>query len=156
MWSKTHGFNSFGEVAGEFCGYSVDLAKSNRSSCKKCKQGIVQGDLRIGTNFFGSGDFIQPSWRHYKCHGAGNFSVVKDETELVGFDELPAADQSFVRDFFAGTLQTQKSSIIAPKEGAKKRKAKEAKGDSESEDSDSGYHPKKVKPAAKKKIDLRS
>ena len=43
--------------------YSVEPAKSNRSSCKVCKQKIDKDALRIGTETMGAGDFTQTSWR---------------------------------------------------------------------------------------------
>eukprot|EP00808_Paulinella_micropora_P015830 g3254.t1 len=102
LWWKTHGFDEFGDSAGGFCGYSVDYAKSSKAGCKKCKQKIQQGMLRIGTNFYGQGDFIVPHWRHYKCHGAGNFSVLKSEKEMEGYDDLTEGGKQFLAKFFAG------------------------------------------------------
>lgn len=44
----------------------AEYAKSNRSACKKCKQKLDKGELRIGV-VFTKGDAEMTSWYHPAC-----------------------------------------------------------------------------------------
>uniref|UniRef100_A0A7S4HQV9 PARP-type domain-containing protein n=1 Tax=Odontella aurita TaxID=265563 RepID=A0A7S4HQV9_9STRA len=46
--------------------YSIENAKSGRSSCKKCKVKIGKGEIRLGVNA-PAGDYNMQSWYHTKC-----------------------------------------------------------------------------------------
>lgn len=47
--------------------YSIENAKSGRSSCKKCKEKIGKGEIRLGVSSPGPGGFDLQSWYHPKC-----------------------------------------------------------------------------------------
>mmetsp|Transcript_16797 Transcript_16797/g.35519 ORF Transcript_16797/g.35519 Transcript_16797/m.35519 type:complete len:486 (+) Transcript_16797:230-1687(+) len=48
--------------------YHIENAPSGRAKCKKCKEGIAKGELRICTNAFKEGqDFKFTSYQHPKC-----------------------------------------------------------------------------------------
>eukprot|EP00567_Pseudictyota_dubia_P001280 CAMPEP_0197466612 /NCGR_PEP_ID=MMETSP1175-20131217/65145_1 /TAXON_ID=1003142 /ORGANISM="Triceratium dubium, Strain CCMP147" /LENGTH=481 /DNA_ID=CAMNT_0043002661 /DNA_START=51 /DNA_END=1496 /DNA_ORIENTATION=+ len=47
--------------------YSIENAKSGRSSCKKCKEKIGKGEIRLGVSAPGPGDYNMQSWYHPKC-----------------------------------------------------------------------------------------
>ena len=47
--------------------YSIENAKSGRAKCKKCKEPISKGELRIGISSPGPGDFMMTSWYHPSC-----------------------------------------------------------------------------------------
>jgi len=51
--------------------YHIENAKSGRSSCKKCKEKISKGELRIGVTSPGPGDFEVTSWYHPSCYTIG-------------------------------------------------------------------------------------
>lgn len=46
--------------------YALENAKSGRASCKKCKEKIGKGDLRIGETIEGV-DFTTTKWYHVQC-----------------------------------------------------------------------------------------
>ena len=74
--------------------YSVEPAKSNRSSCKVCKQKIDKDALRIGTETMGAGDFTQTSWRHLECQKkpkrglSGWFAKKSGRAKEASFDSI--------------------------------------------------------------------
>ena len=55
--------------------YSVEPAKTNRASCKVCKQKIDKDALRIGTETMGAGDYTMTSWRAARNLSARNSSA---------------------------------------------------------------------------------
>lgn len=47
--------------------YTAELSKSNRSSCKKCKEKIEKDVIRIGTHVTNADDITMVSWCHLGC-----------------------------------------------------------------------------------------
>jgi hypothetical protein len=47
--------------------YTIEAAKSSRANCKKCKEKVVKGALRIGTHSQDSKDHTFSSWNHLEC-----------------------------------------------------------------------------------------
>eukprot|EP00808_Paulinella_micropora_P002282 g32781.t1 len=154
---QTHGFTEMGDKAGEFCGYSVDYAKSSKAACRGCKQKIHKGMLRIGTDFYGEGDFTVNNWRHYKCHGAGHFSLLQDEKEIKGYDALTEEDKQFMEKFFKGEEAEREEEEVPeppppPSEKPKRiSKKKKLSSDEDEDDEDDERPKKKSKKAAPKK-----
>ncbi|XP_008482327.1 DNA ligase 3-like [Diaphorina citri] len=90
----------------------VDRAKTGRSGCKKCKQKIDTGTVRIakmGYNPFGSGKMKQ--WHHIDCilevfkkqrQTTAKIEVVDD---MGGWDDLTPEDQEEVLSRFPESLR---------------------------------------------------
>lgn len=53
-------------MASHRASYSIENAKSGRASCKKCKEKIGKGELRIGENV-DNGEFITTKWFKVPC-----------------------------------------------------------------------------------------
>ena len=50
--------------------HTIEIAKSGRSRCRKCKQGIAKGELRFGeetASAFGEGGAMTYLWYHLRC-----------------------------------------------------------------------------------------
>lgn len=47
--------------------FTIELAKTGRAACKKCKEKIAKDDLRIGKEAPGPGDYTMTSWFHPAC-----------------------------------------------------------------------------------------
>ena len=79
--------------------YSVEPAKSNRASCKVCKQKIDKDALRIGTETMGAGDYTMTSWRHIECQKNPKRGLDSLD-DLKGFASLTAEQQAAVKKWF--------------------------------------------------------
>ena len=78
--------------------WSVEPAKSNRSTCKGCNEKIEKHALRIGdASGLLCGQYIQ--WRHLGCQRLDPSSLAH-HSHLSGFDLLSAANQSLVEAWF--------------------------------------------------------
>ena len=62
---------------------SVEVARSGRSSCKKCREAIGLAKLRVGTNI-GGDNFTGTAWFHVACW--------TPQAKLVSLDELDGWD----------------------------------------------------------------
>lgn len=93
--------------------YSVEPAKSGRSTCKVCKAKIDQGILRIGTSTDGAGDYMMTSWRHLECQKRPK--ALADLSQLAGFAALTTEQQAAVEAWFnsAGTDGKKRSASDA-------------------------------------------
>ena len=89
-----------GEQQQEFKKFFVDHAKSSRSACKKCKQKIDTGLLRLaksGYNPFGPGPMKM--WHHVNClfevFAAQRRTTARIETpeDIEGWSDLEKEDQ---------------------------------------------------------------
>lgn len=113
--------------------YSVENAKSNRSTCKVCKTKIDKDVLRIGTCAPGPGDYDMVSWRHLECQKKPKH--LTDLSGLVGLSQLSSEDQDKVRVWW--------DSQNAPKSSPVKRKAPD--GDAAGGSTAAMGDPKKMK-----------
>uniref|UniRef100_A0ABM0LXA4 NAD(+) ADP-ribosyltransferase n=1 Tax=Saccoglossus kowalevskii TaxID=10224 RepID=A0ABM0LXA4_SACKO len=81
--------------------FKAEYAKSDRSSCKKCRGGIKKGSVRLAkmmqSPFF---DGKVPTWYHYSCFW--KMAEVKATSEIVGYDGLRWTDQEKIRNKIAG------------------------------------------------------
>ena len=84
--------------------YSIELAKSNRSTCKVCKIKIDMGCVRIGTAVPGPGDYMMTSWRHVACQKKP--PALKSLAQLAGFEALAADNRALVEAWFGGDQAT--------------------------------------------------
>uniref|UniRef100_A0A7S2I005 PARP-type domain-containing protein n=1 Tax=Haptolina brevifila TaxID=156173 RepID=A0A7S2I005_9EUKA len=91
--------------------WSVEYAKSNRSTCKGCGGKIDKHALRIGDAAgLLSGQYVQ--WRHLGCHRRDQSSLTH-HSHLSGFDILSDADKIIVEAWFdngsgGGTLNGER------------------------------------------------
>ena len=132
-----------------FAQYSVENAKSNRSTCKVCKAKIEKDALRIGTATEGPGDYLMTSWRHLECQKKPKNGLT-DLTELAGMDALTADDQERVKTWFAAASAPKAPKSATASSGGKKRAADDAPtGDSSAADL-SGVNVKKMKAGDRK------
>ena len=82
--------------------WSVEPAKSNRSTCKGCNEKIEKHALRIGdASGLLCGQYVQ--WRHLGCQRLDPSSLAHF-SHLSGFDILSAADMSLVEVWFDSEL----------------------------------------------------
>jgi len=75
--------------------YRIELARSNRSSCNRCKNKIEKGALRFGSNIEGS-SYDWTSWRHVQCVTAkqvANMDKAGGINATAGIAELTTAQQ---------------------------------------------------------------
>ena len=84
-------------VAGEAPDFKVEYAKSGRSSCKRCKEGIEKDELRFSRcvqspHFDGKMD----TWHHMDCFFDAKWAP-KSHTEIVGVGTLRPADQRLIK-----------------------------------------------------------
>merc|ERR1712196_333921 len=70
--------------------YSIELAKSGRATCKKCKSKIDKDTLRIGVHTDHPEWGITVKWEHCCCHKLN----LDDASELTGWDLLTSEQQS--------------------------------------------------------------
>lgn len=97
--------------------YSVEYAKSARSSCKVCKANIELGAVRVGTSAPGPGDYMLTSWRHLECQKKPK--NLADLSGLSGLSALGADDQAKVAAWHVAASATASG-------GGNKRAAEEA------------------------------
>jgi len=72
--------------------YSVEYAKSGKSTCKQCKGKIDSGALRIGLER-DLGDHSQTAWHHPTCLPASNALRTLALRKIPGFKGLMRKDQ---------------------------------------------------------------
>lgn len=98
--------------------YSCEYSKSGRASCKKCKEKIDKGIVRLAvmvqSPFF---DGRQPNWHHYECfflryHPAG-------PEEFSNFEHLKYEDQKRMEQ----SIKEAKNGPVGKSNSTKKRKA---------------------------------
>ncbi|GKY98304.1 hypothetical protein MPSEU_000788000 [Mayamaea pseudoterrestris] len=99
--------------------YSVELAKSSRASCKKCKTKIEKDAMRIGTHT-PRDDFDMTSWNHLECftlprkmvqQGVTAHDFVRDNLRDESGDILPSR-----ADEIAEALEAKKAAVAKSKE----------------------------------------
>ena len=82
--------------------YSFSIAPTGRATCKgKCKSKIEKGELRLGTETEGAGDYTMVSYRKLGCVTKKQFDNMTEKLGSVesvpGFDALSSAMQDEVR-----------------------------------------------------------
>ena len=77
--------------------YTAEISKSNRSSCKKCKQKIEKEVIRIGTHTTNADDITMVAWNHLKCFAIPKKVDFRDFLEELEVDGLSADKCAEVR-----------------------------------------------------------
>ncbi|XP_076451969.1 DNA ligase 3-like [Babylonia areolata] len=128
--------------------YVVGYAKLGTSSCKKCKQKIDKGGLRIGkvvANPFGDDGGDMKQWFHPSCifetflRARATTKKIEEPDDMEGFGDLQQEDKNLVNQLID---DFQSKSNSTPK---KKKPAAQTK---------LSYSPSKVNPSPKKAPDV--
>merc|ERR1711934_18230 len=89
---------------------SIELSKSNRATCKKCRSKIDKDILRIGVHNDHPEFGMMTKWEHVECH---KFNL-SDPSELDGWDDLTEAQQQEARSKLSSTPSKGKRPAPAP------------------------------------------
>lgn len=85
--------------------FAVERAKTGRAKCKKCKQTIEKGEIRMAkyvTSFFADGK-LMPAWHHVTClfevfakQRATTRRIDDPERDVKGWDLLADEDRQLI------------------------------------------------------------
>ncbi|KAM3852126.1 DNA ligase 3 isoform 1-T2 [Vipera latastei] len=105
--------------------YCVDYAKRGTAGCKKCKEKILKGMVRIGKvvpNPFTESGGDMKEWYHVKCifekleRARATTKKIEDITDLEGWEELQEAEKEMINqhisDLSSKTTNTPKKKAI--------------------------------------------
>uniref|UniRef100_A0A8V1ALB9 DNA ligase n=1 Tax=Gallus gallus TaxID=9031 RepID=A0A8V1ALB9_CHICK len=90
--------------------YCVDYAKRGTAGCKKCKEKIVKGMVRIGKivpNPFTESGGDMKEWYHVKCmfekleKARASTKKIEDITDLEGWEELQDGEKELITNFIS-------------------------------------------------------
>lgn len=109
--------------------YKIEAAKSGRSSCKKCKEKIGKGEIRIGTVSM-KDDIEMVGWRHVKCFALPR-NCVKEGVTVEDFVDDQLEDEG-------GVLAESRDQVIADILHKEDKKAAAAKKKATAEGGDGG------------------
>ena len=93
--------------------YCVDYAKRGTAGCKKCKEKIVKGMVRIGKivpNPFTESGGDMKEWYHVKCmfekleKARASTKKIEDITDLEGWEELQDGEKELITNFISGEM----------------------------------------------------
>ncbi len=91
--------------------YCVEYAKRGTAGCKKCKDKIMKGLIRIGKivpNPFSESAGEMKEWYHVKCifekleKARATTKKIEDITELEGWEELQDEDKELINKHVSG------------------------------------------------------
>lgn len=91
--------------------FLVEYAKRGTAGCKKCKDKIVKGIVRIGKivpNPFSESAGEMKEWYHVKCifekleRARATTKKIEDLTELEGWEELQDEDKDLIKKHISG------------------------------------------------------
>lgn len=94
--------------------YCVDYAKRGTAGCKKCKEKIVKGMVRIGKivpNPFTESGGDMKEWYHVKCmfekleKARATTKKIEDITDLEGWEELQDGEKELINKHISGETQ---------------------------------------------------
>lgn len=92
--------------------FLVEYAKRGTAGCKKCKDKIMKGIVRIGKivpNPFSESAGEMKEWYHVKCifekleRARATTKKIEDLTELEGWEELQDEDKDLINKHISGT-----------------------------------------------------
>lgn len=91
--------------------YCVDYAKRGTAGCKKCKEKILKGMVRIGKvvpNPFTESGGDMKEWYHVKCmfekleRARATTKKIEDLTDLEGWEQLQDAEKEMISQLISG------------------------------------------------------
>ena len=91
--------------------FSTDYDKRGQASCKKCKQKIGKGGLRIAkvvANFFSEEGGDMKQYFHPKCifetfvKARATTKIIEDTTDIEGFADLEQEDKDTIKELIKG------------------------------------------------------
>lgn len=97
--------------------FIVEYAKRGTAGCKKCKDKIQKGIVRIGKivpNPFSESAGEMKEWYHVKCifekleRARATTKKIEDITDLEGWEELQDEDKGLIDKHVSGTIGTLK------------------------------------------------
>lgn len=101
--------------------YCIDYAKRGTAGCKKCKEKIVKGMVRIGKivpNPFTESGGDMKEWYHVKCmfekldKARATTKKIEDITDLEGWEELQDAEKDLINKHISGEIQAAPCSLL--------------------------------------------
>lgn len=107
--------------------FIVEYAKRGTAGCKKCKDKIVKGIVRIGKivpNPFSESAGEMKEWYHVKCifekleRARATTKKIEDLTELEGWEELQDEDKDLINKHVSGTCWHVKPQIDLSRGGS--------------------------------------
>ena len=96
--------------------FLVEYAKRGTAGCKKCKDKIAKGIVRIAKvvpNPFSDSGGEMKEWHHVKCifekleRARATTKKIEDITELEGWEALEDVDQELINKHISGTTGTR-------------------------------------------------
>lgn len=96
--------------------FLVEYAKRGTAGCKKCKDKIQKGIVRIGKvvpNPFSESAGDMKEWYHVKCifekleRARATTKKIEDITDLEGWEELQDEDKELINKHVSGTTGTR-------------------------------------------------
>ena len=91
--------------------FACDYARLGTSGCKKCKQKLAKGSLRLAKvtpNPFTDGEGEMKQYFHAKClfetfaKARSTTKVIDNDDDIEGFPQLQQEDQDLVNDLIKG------------------------------------------------------
>lgn len=107
--------------------FIVEYAKRGTAGCKKCKDKIVKGIVRIGKivpNPFSESAGEMKEWYHVKCifekleRARATTKKIEDLTELEGWEELQDEDKDLINKHVSGRCWHVKPQIDLSRGGS--------------------------------------
>lgn len=93
--------------------YCVDYAKRGTAGCKKCKEKILKGMVRIGKvvpNPFTESGGDMKEWYHVKCmfekleRARATTKKIEDLTDLEGWEQLQDGEKELISQHISGEM----------------------------------------------------
>nr|XP_010924786.1 polynucleotide 3'-phosphatase ZDP isoform X2 [Elaeis guineensis] len=95
----------------------AEYAKSNRSSCKNCRNVIAAGSLRLGSSSKDPRGFDLVKWYHLDCFPSQSHLLIAVE-EITGFSSLKNSDQDALRKLEAAASSSQIAMEVSKRDGS--------------------------------------
>lgn len=90
--------------------FSVDRAKTGRATCKKCKEKLAAGELRLAKNGYNPfGPQPMKQWHHVAClfevfgKQRATTARINNAQDIEGFSDLEDEDRKEILSYLPGT-----------------------------------------------------